>query len=106
MKYQHVRVPTDGVRISVQDDQLVVSDTPIIPFIQGDGIGRDISAAARRILDAALEKTYGSQRRIACVTSGSADQGHVPEWQRPRLRTATAPLTLRPGDGRSRWSQT
>ncbi len=65
MKYQHVRVPTDGARISVQDERLVVPDTPIIPFIQGDGIGRDISAATRRILDAALEKTCGGQRRIA-----------------------------------------
>jgi isocitrate dehydrogenase len=65
MKYQHVSVPTGGVQISIRDGQLIVPDAPIIPFIQGDGIGRDIYQATRRILDAALQRTYNGQRRIA-----------------------------------------
>jgi isocitrate dehydrogenase len=58
-------MPESGERIVIRDDRLVVPDRPIIPFIEGDGTGPDIWAAASRVLDAAVEKAYGGSRRIA-----------------------------------------
>ena len=65
MTYEHVQRPDDGTKISIQDGKLIIPNDPIIPFIEGDGIGRDISNAMRRILDAAVEKTSAGRRRIA-----------------------------------------
>jgi isocitrate dehydrogenase len=64
MTYQHIRVPADGTPIRVHRDRLVIPDHPIIAFIEGDGIGRDITKAMRRIVDAAVDKVGGG-RRIA-----------------------------------------
>ena len=58
-------VPEGGEGIVLEDDRLVVSDRPIIPFIEGDGTGPDIWAAARRVLDAAVAKAYSGRRQIA-----------------------------------------
>ncbi len=57
-------VPTGGSRITIHDGRLVVPDRPIVPFIEGDGTGRDIWRASVRVLDAAVAKAYGGQRRI------------------------------------------
>lgn len=65
MTYQQIQIPADGTSITIQDNKLVVPNEPIIPFIEGDGIGRDIFAATRRVVDAAVEKVSGGQRRIA-----------------------------------------
>ena len=54
-----------GAAISRRKGHLVVPDDPIIPFIEGDGIGRDIWRASVRVLDAAVEKAYGGKRKIA-----------------------------------------
>jgi isocitrate dehydrogenase len=62
--YQHIRVPADGKPITVQDNRLIVPDRPIIPYIEGDGIGRDITAAMRRIVNAAVNKVSDGARRI------------------------------------------
>jgi isocitrate dehydrogenase len=64
MAYQHVVVPENGEKISIKDGILQVPDQPIIPFIEGDGTGRDIWAASIRVLDAAIEKAYGGKRKI------------------------------------------
>jgi isocitrate dehydrogenase len=56
--------PTGGQKISIKDGELQVPDQPIIPFIEGDGTGRDIWRAAERVLDAAVNKAYGGRRRI------------------------------------------
>lgn len=64
MTYQHIKVPSDGVPIRFVSG-LVVPHTPIIPFIEGDGIGRDITTAAQRIVDAAVSRESGGKRRIA-----------------------------------------
>jgi isocitrate dehydrogenase len=58
-------VPKDGERISIRDEKLEVPDQPIVPFIEGDGTGRDIWRASRRVFDAAVEKAYGGKRRLA-----------------------------------------
>jgi isocitrate dehydrogenase len=58
-------VPRDGSRLSRQQSKLHVPENPIIPFIEGDGTGPDIWAAAVRVFDAAVEKAYCGSRRIA-----------------------------------------
>ena len=57
-------VPEDGARIEYRDGRFVVPDNPIIPFIEGDGTGRDIWKAARRVFDAAVQTAYGGKRRV------------------------------------------
>ncbi len=65
MAYQHIVVPEEGERITHQDGHLHIPDHPIIAFIEGDGIGRDIMTASRRIWDAAVDQAYGGRRQIA-----------------------------------------
>ena len=63
--YNGVAVPTDGKPIGYSSGALQVPDNPIIPFIEGDGTGRDIWKASRRVFDAAVQKAYGGKRRVA-----------------------------------------
>ncbi|MDT3707631.1 MAG: NADP-dependent isocitrate dehydrogenase [Thiobacillus sp.] len=66
MTYQHIQIPAHGQKIAVNaDSTLSVPDTPIIPFIEGDGTGVDITPAMRRVVDAAVAKAYGGKRQIA-----------------------------------------
>ncbi|MFP4321706.1 MAG: isocitrate dehydrogenase (NADP(+)) [Anaerolineales bacterium] len=66
MAYQHITIPEDGEKITVTGvRQLHVPDNPILLFIEGDGIGRDIMTASQRIWDAAVEKAYGGNRKVA-----------------------------------------
>ena len=61
----HIQTPQAGAKITVNPDfSLNVPDRPIIPFIEGDGTGVDITPVMRAVLDAAVEKTYGGQRKI------------------------------------------
>jgi len=63
--YQHIQVPADGKKITVNADfSLNVPDHPIIPFIQGDGTGRDVTPVMLKVVDAAVAKAYGDQRKI------------------------------------------
>ena len=63
--YQHIQVPSGGQKITVNpDSSLRVPDQPIIPFIEGDGTGVDITPVMIRVVDAAVEKCYGGSRRI------------------------------------------
>jgi isocitrate dehydrogenase len=63
--YQHIKVPTDGTKITMSaNKQLNVPDHPIIPFIEGDGTGRDIWRASARVFDAAVVKAYKGKRKI------------------------------------------
>jgi isocitrate dehydrogenase len=64
MAYQHL-TPPQGERIELKDGRLLVPNHPILPFIEGDGTGPDIWAASVRVFDAAVEKAYSGQRRIA-----------------------------------------
>jgi isocitrate dehydrogenase len=64
--YQHIRVPTNGQKITVnKDHSLNVPNNPIIPFIEGDGIGVDITPPMRRVVDAAVAKAYSNQRQVS-----------------------------------------
>ena len=59
-----LQVPAGGEKITIANGNLEVPDHPIIPFIEGDGTGRDIWRASVRVLDAAVEKAYGGRRKI------------------------------------------
>jgi isocitrate dehydrogenase len=66
MTYQHIQIPAEGQAITVNDNgTLNVPNNPIIPFIEGDGIGVDITPVMRAVLDAAVEKAYSGERKIA-----------------------------------------
>ncbi|MDH4274608.1 MAG: NADP-dependent isocitrate dehydrogenase [Gammaproteobacteria bacterium] len=66
MASSHIVVPKDGKKITVNKDySLNVPDRPIIPFIEGDGTGIDITPVMRKVVDAALQKAYGGKRSIA-----------------------------------------
>ena len=63
--FQHIQVPAEGQKITVNADMsLNVPDQPIIPFIEGDGVGRDITPVMIKVVDAAVAKSYGGQRKI------------------------------------------
>ncbi|QGZ62158.1 NADP-dependent isocitrate dehydrogenase [Paraburkholderia acidisoli] len=65
MPYQHIQVPTGGEKITVNPDfSLNVPDRPIIPFIEGDGVGVDVTPVMIKVVDAAVEKSYGGKRKI------------------------------------------
>ena len=66
MGYQKIQVPASGDKITVNaDNTLNVPNNPIIPYIEGDGIGVDISPVMIKVVDAAVEKAYGGQRKIS-----------------------------------------
>ena len=66
MGYQHIVVPADGAKITTNvDGSITVPDRPIIPYIEGDGIGVDVTPPMLSVTNAAVEKAYGGQRSIA-----------------------------------------
>jgi len=65
MPYQHIKVPAGGEKIRVNKDfSLAVPDNPIIPYIEGDGTGVDITPVMIKVVDAAVKKAYGGKRKI------------------------------------------
>lgn len=65
MAYQKIHVPTMGEKITVNEDfSLNVPNKPIIPYIEGDGIGVDITPVMKKVVDAAVKKSYGDKRQI------------------------------------------
>ena len=64
--YQHIQVPAEGSKITVNADfSLTVPDNPIIPYIEGDGTGVDITPVMIKVVDAAVAKAYGGKRKIS-----------------------------------------
>ena len=80
--YQHLTPPTDGESIRMTDAGLDVPDRPVVPFIEGDGIGPDIWAAASRVFDAAVETAYGGDREIVWFEVYAGEKAHdrFGEW--------------------------
>lgn len=64
MAYPIIQLPSDGEKITIQNGVLNVPDQPIVPFVEGDGIGRDIWRAAVRVIDTAVAKAYPGKRKI------------------------------------------
>jgi isocitrate dehydrogenase len=81
-KYKHIVIPADGEPVVIKNKKLVIPNRPIIPVIEGDGIGRDIMKATRRVVDAAVEKAYGGKKKIAWmdVYAGERAQELYGEW--------------------------
>jgi isocitrate dehydrogenase len=75
VKFSKVEPPKDGKPITVENNRLKVPSNPIIPVIEGDGIGRDIMKATRRVVDAAVEKSYGGKKRIVWFDIYAGESG-------------------------------
>lgn len=62
-QFEKFALPTEGDKITIDNGVLSVPNNPIIPFIEGDGTGRDIWKASKRALDAAVEKAYNGEKK-------------------------------------------
>jgi len=112
MSYQKVTVPVNGKRIVMgANGKLDVPDHPIIPFIEGDGIGADITRAAMIVWDAAVQQAYGGKRKVAWMEVYAGEKANEvygqPIWLPPETLTACreflvsikGPLTTPVGGG-------
>ncbi len=82
IEFEQLTVPTAGERIGFVDGRLVVPNTPIIPVIEGDGIGRDIMKVTRGVVDAAVETAYNAEKQIVWfdVYAGENAMVKYNEW--------------------------
>ena len=80
--YNGAPIPTDGARITYQSGHIQVPSNPIIPFIEGDGTGRDIWKASARVFDAAVEKAYRGKRRVVWyeIFAGEKAKAKFNDW--------------------------
>jgi isocitrate dehydrogenase len=80
--YNGMPLPKDGARITYSNGKYTVPDNPLIPFIEGDGTGRDIWKASVRVFDAAVKKAYGNKRRIVWyeVFAGEKAMAKFKSW--------------------------
>jgi isocitrate dehydrogenase len=80
--YNGVAVPSNGKVIEYSDGKFHVPDQPVIPFIEGDGTGRDIWKASRRVFDAAVEIAYGGKKKIAWleIFAGEKSYNQFKDW--------------------------
>ncbi len=82
IEFEQLTAPTEGERIGFVNGQLVVPNKPIIPVIEGDGIGRDIMKVTRRVVDAAVQTAYNSENQIGWfdVYAGENAMAKYNEW--------------------------
>ncbi|RKY05574.1 NADP-dependent isocitrate dehydrogenase [Candidatus Poribacteria bacterium] len=80
--FEKLRPPQEGERIELTDEGLKTPPRPVIPFIEGDGIGPDITRAMRRVVDAAVDKAYGGERSIVWfeIFAGEKAKKLFDEW--------------------------
>ncbi|HVF90913.1 MAG TPA: NADP-dependent isocitrate dehydrogenase [Blastocatellia bacterium] len=80
--FNGIEVPSHGQKIRVEGSKLIVPDRPVIPFIEGDGTGRDIWTASQRVFDAAVERAYGGSRRVVWyeIFAGEKAFNKFGEW--------------------------
>ncbi len=71
------QTPAEGAKITISDGKLVVPVNPVIPFIEGDGIGPDVWRATNMVLDAAVEKAYGGKRKIHWLEVLAGEKANV-----------------------------
>ena len=65
MTYKHIQIPNEGTKIALKNGNLVVPDNPIIPYIEGDGIGIDITPVMIDVVDNAVRKAYKNSKKIS-----------------------------------------
>ncbi|WP_158823029.1 NADP-dependent isocitrate dehydrogenase [Granulicella sp. S156] len=82
ISYNDIPVPSDGQAIEYSNGKYTVPDHPIVPFIEGDGTGRDIWRASQRVFDAAVEKAYGGKRSVKWfeVLAGEKSYRKTQNW--------------------------
>ena len=82
LTYNGRGIPSDGKAIEYVGGKFIIPERPIIPFIEGDGTGRDIWKASRRVFDAAVERAYGGKRKIAWfeVFAGEKAFNEFKQW--------------------------
>ncbi len=80
--YNGAPIPKDGARITYEAGRIQVPSNPIIPFIEGDGTGRDIWKASARVFDAAVERAYGGKRRVVWyeIFAGEKAKAKFNDW--------------------------
>ncbi len=76
MQYNTITIPSDGEKITVQDTILTIPNNPIIPFIEGDGIGVDITPAMQFVINAAVKKAYHNKRTIHWMEIYAGDKAY------------------------------
>jgi isocitrate dehydrogenase len=110
MGFKHVSMPDSGEKIRVEDGKLVVADEPVLGYIEGDGIGVDITPACLKVWDAAVEKAYGGKRKVHWAelylgekAAGIYDGDYFPEETLEAIKDLTVaikgPLTTPVGEG-------
>ncbi|HPG01016.1 MAG TPA: NADP-dependent isocitrate dehydrogenase [Kiritimatiellia bacterium] len=112
MNYDKIKVPSSGQRIAMgRDGHLQVPDCPVLPFIEGDGTGPDITRASMMVWDAAVEKAYGGKRRVSWMEVYAGEKANAvygkPVWLPEETLTAfkeylvgiKGPLTTPVGGG-------
>ncbi len=82
MTYDKLEVPAEGTKITIEDGKLIIPDNPIIPYIEGDGIGIDITPAMINVLNGAVEHAYGGKRKIVWLEVFAGEKAHAKygEW--------------------------
>jgi len=110
MGFKHVSLPESGQKIRVEDDKMIVGDEPILGYIEGDGIGVDITPACLKVWDAAVEKAYGGKRKVHWAelylgekAAGIYDGDYFPDETLDAIKEVTVaikgPLTTPVGEG-------
>lgn len=110
MSFKHVKMPESGDKVRIENGSLVVSDQPILGFIEGDGIGVDITPACMRVWDAAIAKAYGGKRQVHWAelylgekAAGIYDGDYFPEETLEAIKdlivAIKGPLTTPVGEG-------
>jgi len=73
----NVKIPKNGKKITINNNKLVVPNNPIIPFIEGDGIGPDIWGSSVRVFDAAIKKAYGDNKKIEWLEIFAGEKANI-----------------------------
>jgi len=110
MGFKHVSMPESGEKIRVEDGKLVVADEPVLGYIEGDGIGVDITPACLKVWDAAVDKAYDGKRKVHWAelflgekAAGIYDGDYFPDETLDAIKDLTVaikgPLTTPVGEG-------
>jgi isocitrate dehydrogenase len=110
MSYTHIKLPEAGDKVRIENGRLVVSDEPILGFIEGDGIGVDITPACMKVWNAAIQKAYGGHRKVHWAelylgekAAGIYDGDYFPQETLDAIQDLTVaikgPLTTPVGEG-------
>ena len=105
MAYKHIKIPASGEKIRVNKDfSLSVPDKPIIPYIEGDGTGIDITPVMIKVVDAAVKKAYGGKKQIVWMEMYAGEKSCKVYGENVWLPDDSAQASLRDTAFLPRWS--